>query len=132
VLSVSHRVAGIAGSFADCFLLKKDQTMNRTQLAGFALIASAFVMAALLVNKLPARLESEARANFVVNRDNFTMMTARTRADEEALFVLENGSQKLLIYTMDIGHRRLNPVGFADLSIMFNAATPQGGGKAPR
>ena len=107
--------------------------MNRNQLACYCLMASAFVLGALLLYSLPGRMETPAEAGVVIARENFTMLTARTRKDEEALFVLDNSSQKLLIYAMNIGRRKMEPVGFFDL------ASPQifggggaGGGAKPR
>lgn len=107
--------------------------MNRIQLACYGLMTSAFLLGGLLLYGLSNRLEPRAEASMVEARENFTLMTARSRANEEALFILDNSSQKLLIYTLDVGHRRLEPSGFADLSAVFNApAGGPSGTKTPR
>lgn len=102
--------------------------MNRIQLACYGLTASAFVLAGLLLSALPAHMEPSAEAALVVSRDNITAMTARTRDKEEALFVIENNSQRLLIFTLDIGKRRLERAHAQDLTQIFRSSAPAGGG----
>ncbi len=94
--------------------------MNRIQLACFGLLTSAFVLSGILLSVLPARLEPRANAeSLVVSRDNFTIMTAKTRQNEESLFVLENSSQKMIVYSVDLGRKRIEPSGVADLAKVF-------------
>jgi hypothetical protein len=93
--------------------------MNRTHLACYSMIASAFVLAGLLLVSLPERLVTSAEASLVLNKDTLTLMTARTRPDEEALFVLDGLSEKLLIYRLDIAKKQLELVGAADLAEIF-------------
>jgi len=104
--------------------------MNRIQIACYGLMASAFVLAGLLVSALP-RLENQAQAQLVVNRDNITLMTARSRLNEQALFVIENNSQRLLIYTLDIGRRRLNLAQGLDLATAFASGAAPGAPATP-
>ncbi len=112
--------------------------MKPTQTACYALIGSAFVLGALLLVNLQDRFSSSAEASLVITRDRFTLMTAKTRANEEALFVIENSSQKLLVYKTDLPRKALvlaaapYPVGeeFAKLS---GTARPQtGAGRTSR
>jgi hypothetical protein len=109
--------------------------MNRIQVACYCLMASAFVLAGLLVAAVSGGgFTPRAEAGLVVSHTNFTVMTARTRVDEEALFVLENTSGKLLIYSVDVAHNRI-ALNFppVDLGQLFTqalgpTAPPAGGG----
>lgn len=96
--------------------------MDRTQLACYGLIASACVLAGLLFVRLPNRLTSPAHASLVLGKETLTLMTARTRPDEEALFVLDNLAGKLLIYRLNLGKKQLELSGSADLTQIFQGA----------
>jgi hypothetical protein len=74
--------------------------MDRTKLACFSLLASAFVLAALLIVRLPAILPA-AQATMVDDQDRFTVMTVQTRATQESLFVIDQVNEKLLVYDLD-------------------------------
>ena len=108
--------------------------MNRIQLACLALTASAFVLAGLLLATLPNRLDQQANAALVVSRDSITAMTARTQPDQDSVFIIENNSQKLLIYTVDLGRRRIEPAQSIDLNTLFNTGggAPAPSGRQPR
>lgn len=96
--------------------------MDHVRLACYALIASAFVLAGLLFVTLDGRFESTAEAEMVIARDNFTLLTATTRGGEESLFVLDNTSGRLLIYTLDLGRQQLNLGENINLTEVFNRA----------
>ncbi len=102
--------------------------MNRIQLACYGLIASAFVLTAILLVQLDARFTSEADAALVIARENFTLLTARTRQNEEALFVLDNANERLLIYRLDLGKQALLPAGAFSLPTLFQNAASGGTG----
>ena len=89
--------------------------MNRIQLACYGLIASAFILGGLLCYQIQERLPA-ANAEMVVHRDNFTLLTAQTRQGEEALFVLENLTGRLIVYRVDIAKERLELAGGIELS----------------
>ena len=101
--------------------------MTRIQMACYCLIASAFVLAALLVVSGAPRLATVAEGAMVISRDNFTLMTAKTRSNEEALFLVDNTSQRLLIYRLNLPRNQLELVGGGDLSKIFAAAGGAGG-----
>ncbi|MEX0653588.1 MAG: hypothetical protein WDZ31_06385 [Phycisphaeraceae bacterium] len=107
--------------------------MNRIQLACFSLVASAFLLAGLLVVQLGDRhdagLSSAAYGGQVIARENFTLLTATTREDEEALFVLENSSGRLVIYRLDPARNELQLAGGADMNRVFGQ---RGGGNNPQ
>lgn len=93
--------------------------MNRIQLACYSLIASAIVLVGLLVVSLPRWWSPTAQASLVLGKDTLTLMTAKTRPDEEALFVLDGLNQKLLIYRLDLVKKQLELAGNADLVQLF-------------
>lgn len=81
--------------------------MTRIQVACYSLTASAFVLAAVLFVQLAGQAEPQAYADLVVNRDNFTFMTAQTANDAESIFLLDNLNEKLLVYDLDIGRKEI-------------------------
>lgn len=101
--------------------------MNRIQTACFALLASAFVLTAILI----VRVDEKAAANTaqadgqVVNQPSFTMMTARTRGGggndvgEESLFILDNNRGVLLVYVPDVAGNKLAPVYKMEMKKLF-------------
>ena len=102
--------------------------MNRTQLACYSLLASAFVLAALLLVRIEDRFTPPAHAGEVITRDAFTLLTARTEQDEESLFIIDNSTQRLLIYRTDIARKRIDLAHPAiNLADLFNLAGGPGG-----
>lgn len=97
--------------------------MNRIQTACYCLIASAFILAGLLVAQLGDRAANPAQASMVIARDNFTLMTAKSRKGEESLFVLDNTAGRLMIYRLNLGKKRLELAANADLNNIFDQAT---------
>lgn len=102
--------------------------MDRIRLACYGLIASAFVLAGLLFVSLDGRLNSTAEADMVIARENFTLMTALTRDGEESLFVLDNTTGKLLIYTLNLGRKQLELGANVNLVDVFNRGAGGAGG----
>ena len=92
--------------------------MNRIQIAGYSLIASAFFLGGLLLFTVAGRGVAPAQADMVIARDNFTLMTAQTRNGVESLFVLENNSGRLLVYNID-PRDDLELVANADMTEVF-------------
>ena len=105
--------------------------MNRTELACCCLAASAAVLAGLVLTQMNT-LAAPAEAALVINRDNLTLMTAQTRSSEDGLFILDNRSQRLLVYTTDAARKRLNLVGNLNLVEAFENAFGGGGGRDRR
>jgi ABC-type oligopeptide transport system substrate-binding subunit len=106
--------------------------MDRTKLACFSLLASAFVLAALLIVRLPGILP-KAQATMVDDQDRFAVMTVQTRNNQESLFVIDQVNEKLLVY--DVNGSKAGPgqagaldlVYGADLRSIFNGGGPGGG-----
>ena len=100
------------------------------QIACTSLIASAFVLGGLLAVSLQNHIPT-AEATMVLNRDNYTMMTAQTKSDEEALFVIDSLNERLLIYVTTLTGTRgkLELLQSKDLSQLFTGTpTSTGGG----
>lgn len=98
--------------------------MKRTQTACFALLASAFVLAAILVIRLDQKTEpNAAHADMVITQPAFTLMTARTRGNatngEESLFVLDNTGGTLIVYKPEVNNKRLTPFAVVKMSDVF-------------
>ncbi len=107
--------------------------MKPIEVACYCLIASAFMLGGLLFSNIRGSLlEQEAKADMVVSRENFTVMTARTRANEEAVFVLNNITNRLLIYRMNVARNELELVANEDISRQFGLAGGGGGGGGTR
>lgn len=91
--------------------------MNAIQTACCCLIASACVLAGLLVVQISERTEpNTAEAAQVIARENFTLLTAKTRDSEEALFVLDNSTGVLLVYALNVSGKQLEWVGSLPLA----------------
>lgn len=99
--------------------------MNNTQTACFALLASAFLLAAILIVGIGTKSQDNtAQADGqVVTQTGFTLMTARTRGTppnaEESLFILDSGSGVILVYKPNVGQRGLEPVAVVRMNQLF-------------
>jgi len=103
--------------------------MKRIELTCYCLLASAFVLAGLLMVQLQNRsVLPAANAEMVLTRGNLTLMTAQTRPNEEAVFVLENSTSTLLVYKIDANRKRIDLARKAELTPWLRAAHGQSGG----
>lgn len=97
--------------------------LSRVQLAGCCLAASAFVLAAMLIASLAGRfapLTQHARADMVQTADDYVLLTALTRSNEESLFVIDNRQQKILVYRTDVSRERMTPYIIEDIDTIFS------------
>jgi len=95
--------------------------MTRTDMACYGLLASAFVLTALVVVQLQNKtVLPEAEASVALTSGPITALTTRTRDNEEALFLLHNNAQRLLIYRTDLGKNRVIIEESLDLARAFN------------
>lgn len=102
--------------------------MNRIQTACFMLLASAFVLTGVLVLQLD-KIETRNAANadqVIAQPQSFSLMTARTRGDDESLFVLDSQSGKLVIYQPNVGRQQLEVVRAFELSELFGGNDRRG------
>ncbi len=95
--------------------------MKRTELACYGLLASAILLAGMLVVQLQnhSSLTSSADAAMTLTRGDLSIMTARTKDNEEALFVMDNISGTLHIFTLDINKRRIERSQTRQLNKLF-------------
>lgn len=103
-------------------------TEHKNSTARYCLTASAFVLGAILLLSIFMRggFERPADASLVVSADTITLMTAQTRQDEEAVFVLDSVNEALLIYTLSLRGNQ----GRLELSDRVNLAQLfRGGGR---
>lgn len=100
--------------------------MNRIQTACFCLIASAFVLSAILI----VRVDQQAASNSahadgqVISQPAFTMMTARTRGGgngpgEESLFILDNNAGVLVVYAPNVARKQIEPIKGIKMTDVF-------------
>ena len=102
--------------------------MKNIEIACYALIASAFILAGLLMFNMRHALEQQAKADLVVNRQNFTVMTALTKDGEESVFVLDNVTSRLLVYSLNVQRKSLELVANEDISRQFGFNDNKPGG----
>ncbi|MBL4700414.1 MAG: hypothetical protein JKX85_04075 [Phycisphaeraceae bacterium] len=94
--------------------------MNRTTQACYALLASAFVLAAILLIQLQSHdILSQAQASMVIHDTPVSAMTLKSRNGEEVLCILEDTSQRLLIYRTDLTRNQLRLVQNVNLARIF-------------
>ena len=105
--------------------------MTCIESARYSLIASACVLAGLLVYSAGGRVLPQAYGGMGLTKGNLTFLTAKSANDEEALFVLDNVSQRLLIYTTSLRGRRglVEPKVNRHLQQMFGTNEIGGGGR---
>ena len=73
-------------------------------------------------------MPNNADASLVIARDDFTLLTAKTRSNEASLFIINNITDRLLIYKLDLAHNRIELAGGANLTDIFR----RGGGDRDR
>jgi len=106
--------------------------MTRIETACYALIASAFILAGLLLVQVSGR-PNTADASLVISRENFTLLTAKTRSNEESLFIINNATNRLLVYRLDLARKRIELSGGADLADLFSRSGDRdAGGRGSR
>lgn len=93
--------------------------MGRIQVACYSLFASAFMLAGLLVIQVSDRLETPAEGAMVVTQQHFTMLTAKTRDNEEALFLMDDNSGLLMVYKTEVARNRLSHVATVPIGRLF-------------
>ncbi len=103
--------------------------MTRVETACYCLIASAFVLAGILLFSLGSQSQNNAYGELLIARDNFSLMTTITGNGDEALFVLDNASGRLYVYSLDVARKRLDLAGVPqDLRRVFAQVPGSAGG----
>lgn len=98
--------------------------MKPIQTACFCLIASAFVLSAILIVRVDEQAApNAAHADQVISQPAFTMMTARTRGSqddgEESLFILDNNAGVLVVYAPNVGRKQIEPIAGIKMTDIF-------------
>ena len=102
--------------------------MNRTQLGCYTLLASAFVLAAMILMQASRLIDDRAHAEMVVNKDSVTMITTQFQTDSEILYILDSRSGRLFAYMLDPNTQVIQPMSTMDLGREFGAAGGGAGG----
>ncbi len=108
--------------------------MNRTQTATYSLMASAFILTALIFLQASRWIESRAYAEMVVNKDSITMISTRYQADTEIVYVLDSQRGRLMAYLLNPNRQTIELLqnGVMDLprefGSVFRGAAGGGGG----
>ncbi len=103
------------------------KTNHPMHVACWCLIASAVVLSGMLITRLTDSVSNDAEAALVIARDNFSLLTARTRSGEESLFILDNRAGALLVYNLNVGRKQLELTNALDLNRLFNESGGGGG-----
>jgi hypothetical protein len=95
--------------------------MSRIQMACYGLIASAFVLTALIVTRVSVMADNKAYADLVVHKDIVTMLTTSYTTDADIVYVLDSKQERLLAYSMNPnrGTIELLPGGVLDVGKAF-------------
>ena len=107
--------------------------MNKLHAACYCLIASACLLAGLLLVTAGDRLPS-AQASLVLNKDTFTFLTVRARGNDDAVFVLDSVNEKLLIYRTELRGNggAIKLAALVDVPKQIFAGDAPGGPNKPR
>ncbi len=101
--------------------------MTRTQLACYALTASAFILAALIVVQVVPRLESPALGQYVLTEDNITLLTTQGIGGNDYIYMLDKRNERLVAYTQR-ANGEIERIGLVDLREQFSQGYRRFGG----
>jgi hypothetical protein len=101
--------------------------MTRTQLACYALTASAIILAALIVVQVVPRLESPALGQYVLTEDNITLLTTQGIGGNDYIYMLDKRNERLVAYTQR-ANGEIERIGLVDLREQFSQGYRRFGG----
>ncbi|MCC5831349.1 MAG: hypothetical protein JJU36_18070 [Phycisphaeraceae bacterium] len=114
--------------------------MNRVQMTGIFLTASALVLGLMVVVKLAD--VNPAQARMVTSGNSFEYLTAMTQPGSDSLFILDRENHVLIVYQLQLRGNRgtLEPLETLDLRRVMGfqqdrqrpGARQPGGGGVPR
>jgi hypothetical protein len=107
-------------------------TMNRNPLTGYMLLASAFVLMAMILLQASRLIDDRAHAEMVVNKDSVTMITTRFQGDSEILYILDSRSGRLFAYMLNPNTQVIEPLSTMDLSREFSVGAAERPGARPQ
>ena len=97
-------------------------TPNSTQSAGYALLASAFVLAGLIcvqISRQDVSLEPTAHGAMVNTHGGTSIMSAETGLGSEALWFLDPESEAVIIYDVKATRKLIEPKAVLRLGDTF-------------
>ena len=108
--------------------------MTRTELACYCLLASAFVLGAMLMFQVSRYVENTAHAEMVTTARSVSVLSTRADTDREMLYVLDSRNELLLGYLLDPNRRRFEFMGKLDIRDIMQrgGATPGRTGRRSR
>ncbi|MDX1565229.1 MAG: hypothetical protein R3236_07485 [Phycisphaeraceae bacterium] len=106
---------------------------NQTHWAGYALLASAFVLAGMLFVQIDRHhdLEPTAHAELVNTHQGTSILSARTDIGSEALWFLDPDNEAIIIYQIKPGRNLIEARAVMLLSETF-ARNREAGARRPR
>lgn len=107
--------------------------MTRTQMACYSLIASAFVLGALVLVQAGRHVETRAEAAMVINKDQLTLLSSKATTSSEVVYVLDSKQERLLVYALEPNRKQIElmPNGVLDLGKTFAEAAKAAPAKGP-
>ncbi len=101
--------------------------MTRTELASYCLLASAFVLGAMLMIQVSRYVENEAQADMVTNARSVTVLSVKADNDRELLAVLDSRNEQLLGYMLDPNKREFRLMDALNVREILDRAGGAGG-----
>ncbi len=107
--------------------------MTRTKLASYCLLASAFVLGAMLMIQVAGYVENEARADMVTTARSVSILSARTD-NGELLAILDSRNEMLMGYLLDASRREFKLMDALNVREVLSrgGGGSSRGGRSPR
>ncbi len=96
--------------------------MTRTQMASYCLLASAFILGAMLVVKASQFVNNPVMANTSATKGTIAQVTAEATSKRNVLVVLNSTNNRLLAYETDNNRREIKLIASLDISRVVDAA----------
>ena len=108
--------------------------MNRTELACYALIASAFILGALVLVHADRLADNAAYAEMVVHKDQYTVLSSQIDAAREVVYILDSRTERLNAYALNPTTKVVELLDSMDVAeqvaqVLKQVAGPGGRGK---
>ncbi len=95
--------------------------MNRIQIACYALLGSAILLAALVLAAATGGVTPTAHAGQIVAAGGGAVLTARTDSDAETVFVLDDTADRIVILQTDTERGRIEVLQQLEVRSLFDA-----------
>ena len=91
-----------------------------------SIVVLAFTAVLLVLVELAVR-PTPANALMTIKDRDFAMVTARTQQNGDTLYIMDNRTGAIAVYSYDPASKDVRPRVFGDISTLF--AVPTGGGR---